>query len=55
MVETLYKISIFSEEKEVKDDEKQPRSFMYQKSPWQADIYSKITTKHSCQTYTADP
>ena len=55
MAETLYKIITISCEKEVKDDEKQPRLVLYQKRPWRADIYSEITTKHSCQTYTTNP
>lgn len=41
MAETLYKISIVDEEKEAKEGEELLQSVLYQKIPWQADIYTQ--------------
>ena len=41
MAETLYEINTIGEEQEAKDDEEKLPSVMYQKIPWQANIYTQ--------------
>ena len=41
MAETLYEINNVNEEEESKDEEEGLPSVLYEKSPWQADIYTQ--------------